>query len=442
MRSQVAINTARKSGPVRMLGATFLMVLSIAGGARTTLAQVKPGDFITPANATKVRELVSPGVYYKVVNGMSMKIVPTHRVEWPPPYKEATEKYSSQVRLSKDGRTAIGYVAGAPFPLIDVTDPQAAVKVAWNNAFRPIWTDDYDDRFYDCDSQYEGNHPQTSQIFYTQVGHYAGYNLVGRTEVEPIPTDPDFKITGRLWLHGTYPVLAPQQLRGDGLIRYRYADPTRGDDVWDWTAGTRRIRRLNETSLSITNGPYGGWDPDHYSGFNAKIEEYDWKLLGEKEMLGVVHAEHSPEVRCPTDNGTSACPEAWEMRHMYILEAAPRRELGEATGALHSKTVIYSDSEVMWPSYIDTYDRAGHLFGSNIYYLVNRDRSVPDARVAIYPFNREFIVGTVSTNLQSGQAMMCYFPGMETPERECWYINMGSVDKDFFTVEAMKKAAP
>jgi len=73
--------------------------------------------------------------------------------------------------------------------------------------------------------------------FTTQVGHYAGYNLVGRTEVEPIPTDPDFKITGRLWLHGTYPVLAPQQLRGDGLIRYRYADPTRGDDVWDWTAG-------------------------------------------------------------------------------------------------------------------------------------------------------------------------------------------------------------
>ena len=37
---------------------------------------------------------------------------------------------------------------------------------------------------------------------------------------------------------------------------------------------------------------------------------------------------------------------------------------------------------------------------------------------------------------------MYYLPGMETPERECWYINMGAADKDFFTTQAMVKAAP
>jgi hypothetical protein len=35
-------------------------------------------------NAAEVRELVSPGVYYKVVHNMTMKIVPTQRVDWPP----------------------------------------------------------------------------------------------------------------------------------------------------------------------------------------------------------------------------------------------------------------------------------------------------------------------------------------------------------------------
>jgi hypothetical protein len=30
---------------------------------------------------------------------------------------------------------------------------------------------------------------------------------------------------------------------------------------------------------------------------------------------------------------------------------------------------------------------------------------------------------------------------METPERECWYINMGAVDKSFFTTDAMVRAA-
>ncbi|HEY9158606.1 hypothetical protein [Candidatus Binatus sp.] len=33
-------------------------------------------------------------------------------------------------------------------------------------------------------------------------------------------------------------------------------------------------------------------------------------------------------------------------------------------------------------------------------------------------------------------------PGQNTPERECWCINMGAVDKDFFTTHAMVKAAP
>jgi len=416
--------------------------LALFGRTSVVLAGVKPGDVITAENTQKVRDLVSPGVYYKVAHGMSMKIVPTQRIEWPPPYKEATEKYSSQVRLSKDGRTALGYVAGAPFPLLDPNDPNVAVKIAWNNVFRPIWTDDYDLRFYDCDTAYEGSHPQTSQVDYFQIGHYAGYNLVGRVEVEPIPVDPDFKTSGRYWLFALYPTLAPQQLRGAGLIRYRYADPNRGDDSWTWEPGSRRLRRLNEASLSISSGPYGNWNPDHYAGFAAKVEQYDWKFIGERQMLAVVNAEHSPELRCSTDNGTSACPEAWEMRHMYIVEATPRRVIGQAGGQLYSKTVLYLDSEVMYPSYVDTYDQRGQLYGGQVQFLANRDRPVPDARIAVYPFKREFIVGAVSTDLQSGQATMCYLPGIETPEHECWYINMGAVDKEFFTTQAMAKAAP
>src|SRR5262249_48769802 len=162
-------------------------------------ATVQPGDMITPQNAAKVRELVSPGFYYKVINGMSMKIGPTERIDWPPPYKEATEKYSSQVRLSKDGRSVVGYVAGVPFPLVDANDPQVATKIAWNNVFRPMFTDDYDLRFYDCDTAYEAEPAQNSQIDYFQIGHYAGYSLVGRTEVEPMASDPDVKHTRLHW---------------------------------------------------------------------------------------------------------------------------------------------------------------------------------------------------------------------------------------------------
>jgi Protein of unknown function (DUF1329) len=427
-----------RSRRIAGLALTLVIALSFATAA---LAEVKPGDFITAQNAAKVKDLVSPGVYYKVVHGMEMKIIPSQRVDWPPPYKDATEKYSAQVRLSPDHRSLVGYVAGQPFPLIDPNDPYVANKIVWNNVFRPITTDDYDLRFYDCNSSYEKRGAQTRQIEYFQIGHYMGYDLVGRTEVEPMPIDPDFKKTGRYWLFGLYPILSPDEIRGTGFIRWRYADPNKGDDIWSLNAGSRRVRRLNESIMSDSTASgtaAHAWDPDHYSGFNAKTEEYNYKFLGEKNMLGCIHAIHSPEVPCPTDGGTSACPEAWEMRHLYVVQATPRRH---HVNALDSRTIIYLDGEMWFEPYIDTYDRAGRLFRSHIYWLATRDRPVPDAKVAIYPFKRSFVVGAVATDVQSGLATMCYLPGRETPEHECWYINMGAVDKTNFTTDAMVRAA-
>ncbi len=418
-----------------------LALVSASAWAKVVHAQVKPGDFITPDNENKVQDLVSPGVFFKVQKGMTMKIVPTERVDWPPPYKDATEKYSSQVRLSQDRKSVMGYVAGQPFPLIDSNDPDVATKIMWNNVFRPITSDDYDLRFYDCDSAFPRKGPQQSQVEYFQVGHYAGYDLVGRTEVEPIPTDPDFKTTGRYWIFALYPLLAPNEIRGTGFIRWRYAAPTRGDDIWSLNAGSRRVRRVNESIMSSSTASGTSahpWDPDHYAGFDAKLEEYFFKFLGEKNMLGTVHAIHSPEQRCPSDGGTSACPEGWEMRHVYIVQALPDRT---KINALDSRTVIYLDSEMWFEPYIDTYDRKGLLFRNHIYWVATRDRPVPDAKVAIYPFKRSFVVGAVGTDVQSGLSTMCYLPGMETPERECWYINMGAVDKTFFTTDAMVRAA-
>jgi hypothetical protein len=419
---------------------SFAMLMVLAMSPRS-FAEVKPGDFITPDNATKVQDLLSPGVYYKVQNGMSMKITPTERVDWPPPYKDATEKYSGQVRLTDDHRSLVGYVAGQPFPLIDPNDPYAGTKIVWNLVYKPFYSDDYDLRFYDGDTEYTAKGPQKGQIAYFQIGHYMGYDLVGRTEVEPMPIDPDFRVTSRLWIFGLYPVLAPMEIRGAGFIRWRYASPTRADDTWSIGAGSRRVRRLDESILSSSaaSGTAAfSWDPDHYSGFNAKTEEYEYKMLGEKNMLATVHAEHSPEVRCATDGGASVCPEAWEMRHMYIVEATPRPRI---VHPIDSRTVLYEDSEIWFNPYIDTYDQSGRLFRTHIYWVAYRDRPVPDARVAIYPFKRLFVVAAVSTDVQSGQATVAYLPGMETPERECWYINMGAVDKTFFTTDALVRSA-
>jgi Protein of unknown function (DUF1329) len=424
------------------LAATVAVLLAIALAAPANAA-VKPGDVVTAQTAYKVKDLVSPGVYYKVTRGMTMNIVPTSTIQWPPPFRDATEKYAEQVRLSPDGRSLVNYVAGQPFPFLDPNDPNVANKIMWNAAFRPITSDDYDLRFYDCDDVESGLNKSYNVIDYFQIGHYAGYDEVGRTEVEPLPIDPDFKTTGRYWMFGLYPILAPENLRGAGFIRYRYADPNKADNIWQWTPGTRRLRRMNEGIMSDAvagGGNPTSFDPDHYSGFNAKVEEYNYKLLGQKTMLASVSAKNSPEVTCATDGGASACPENWEMRRLYIVQTSPRSSVN--TQALHSKSVLYIDGEMWFEPYVDEYDPNGQLWQNHIYWLTYRDRPVPDARVAIYPFKREFVVGAAATDVQSGMTTMCYLPGQDTPERECWYINMGGVDRDFFTTNAMVRAAP
>src|SRR5215472_7577044 len=125
------------------LRARFVELLLVLGALLVMLAgpvaaEVKPGDFINSDNANKVKDLVCPGVLWRIQNGMTIKIVPTERIDWPPPYKEATEKYSPQVRLTPDHRSLVGYVAGQPFPLMDPNDPDVATKIMWNYFFRPI----------------------------------------------------------------------------------------------------------------------------------------------------------------------------------------------------------------------------------------------------------------------------------------------------------------
>jgi len=420
----------------------FLTALGLAAmmSASPAVAQVKPGDFITPDNAYKVKDLVSPGVFWRVQNGMTMKIVPTERIDWPPPYKEATEKYSSQVRLSPDRRSLVGYVAGQPFPLLDPNDPDVANKIMWNYFFRPVSTDDYDLRFFDCESVYAGLNKPYKVIWYYSVGHYAGYNEVGRTEVEPMPIDPDFLKTGRYAMTGLYPQLAPQDGHGSGFLRYRYADPNRADDSWTYNPQSRRLRRLNDTLMSTAqdSGPES-YSPDDFECFSGKNENYDWKYLGERQMLGAINDPNSPPVTCPTDGGASHCPANWQMRHMYILEGKARP--GRLPGDLYSRHVLYVDSEADFGMYQDMYDRKGQLFINYTSWLKYADRVRPDARIAIYPFKREFQTGSSSTDVQSGLSTVCYHPGYDVPEKECWYINMGAVDRTFFDPDSVIKAS-
>ena len=433
---------------------TLALLISVSVGA-----EVKPGDFITKDNAGKVADLLSPGNYMLVQQGMSLKIVPTDKLEWPPPFKTATEKYSAQVALASDG-TLKNYVAGQPFPLVDPNDPQIATKVMWNYSFRPLYTDDIDMRFPEVasfDKSSAGN-----PLSYFTVGHFAFYNNIGRIEVPPIPTDPDAASSGVRYRFGFYPFLEPSSLRGYGMVRFRHSNPKIEDNVWVYNPQTRKLRRQSASVLSDAIGALPGFggmsgtgqggggmgapgggsayantlDPDSYFGFSAKIEDFTYKFLGEKQMLASVHAEHSPEVQCPTDGGKTICPEKWEMRHLYVVQA----DIKPGVDATIPKRIFYVDSEGWFITASDQYDRQGKLWKTIATFNTYRDRPVPDAKIAIYPYKRIFQLGLVDEDLDTGFSSVVYMPGATAPDRECWYIDMGTVDNAFFTPQAIEAA--
>jgi Protein of unknown function (DUF1329) len=423
----------------------------------TAHAEVKPGDVITKDNAGKVADLVSPGNYALVQQGMQMRIVPTDKLEWPPPFKAATEKYSPQVQLAPDG-TLKNYIAGQPFPLVDPNDPQVATKVMWNFSYRPLYSDDIDMRFPEIAS-FDKSSTGTPLSYFT-VGHFAFYNNIGRIEVPPTPTDPDGAASGVRYRFGFYPFLEPSSLRGYGMVRLRHIDPKTEDNVWVFNPQSRKLRRQSASVLSDAIGALPGFsggggsgmgagagggsvsayanalDPDSYFGFSAKVEDFNYRFLGEKMMLASVHAEHSPEVQCPYDGGRSICPENWEMRHLYVIQADAKPGID----ATIPRRIFYIDSEGWFITASDQYDRTGKLWKTIATFNTYRDRPVPDARVAIYPYKRIFQLGLVDEDLDTGFSSVVYMPGPTAPDRECWYIDMGTVENAFFQPEALQSA--
>ncbi len=433
--------------------AASLVVLTILSIANSPSAGVIPGDTITKDQADKVADLVSPGNLILVKQGMTMKIVPTDRLEWPPPYKSASEKYSPQVSLAPDG-TLKGYAAGLPFPLVDANDPNAALKVMWNFSYRPLYTDDAISKNVEIASYRPGSSPADPVEHFT-IGNVGFYNNTGRTEVTPIPTNPEVTTAGIRYRFGAYPFLEPSEMRGFGFIRYRSIDPKIEDNSWMLNPRSRRVGRASATELSDVLGIYqpgagagagaatyaSNLDPDSFFGFAAKIEDFNYKFLGEKAMLAVVNAENSPAKACPSDGGRTICPENWEMRQLYVIEADAKQTSMLGSGVSIPKRIFYIDSEGWFITASDQYDRDGKLWKTIATFNAYRDRPVPDARVAIWPFKRMFQTALVDEDIGTGFSTVVLSPGVETDEHESWYINMGIATGNFFNPATMSNAA-
>jgi hypothetical protein len=325
------------------------------------------------------------------------------------------------------------YVAGQPFPNLDPKDPQFALKIMWNYEYGfANGLDDTDLRNFDADT---GTIPTAGPMTVERhflLDHLRRLFWTARLYVDPKPEKPN--PNGYRVQQGLYPILEPFDLKGVGALGNRYIDSAKQDDSWLYLPSLRRVRRLSTAQRS--DALFGqDADVDSYYGYAGQVSWMDWKYLGEKEVLGPVHAENFP---VKWDSKVDwAFNDVWEKRKVYVIEGASK-----LPQYAYSKRVLFIDKEYWGIPFSDIYDRSGELWKIWINDVSFR-KSVPGNNAIMYEDEMPFAPAIVMVDLQLEHATKASLPSPRFPGEQGWYFHQGEkagATDDWFTVAALVAA--
>ncbi len=261
------------------------------------------------------------------------------------------------------------FVSGLPFPKVDKGDPKAACKIAQN--------------FFFAGSQNSGggatftlNGVDTNGEFRRVKAFLHAMAYQGRLDGKP-ESNPD-----NLTLQAIGGAIEPQDVEGVSTLTKRYWDWDSQDAIWAYVPSTRRARRINAASRS---DPVAGLDifSDDLNCYAGKIEYYQWKLIGEGQVLAPVLRPEPFSMNPSADSksryiiDTPYMPAAYEKpgskgakwwiqdnlvfvpRPVYILE-------GQSTDPYYNfgKVIMYFDKDIYRIYWKEVHNRAGEYFYS------------------------------------------------------------------------------
>jgi hypothetical protein len=397
----------------------MLLLFALLLAARPTFA-VEPGTVITAENVDQAKDLLLPGVVEAVKRGMRIEVVEPQRVTWRNAYRLATEKNAGQARIGPSGEL-LDYVAGLPFLNIEPDDRDIAHKVVWNYAFGPWIADDAQAWSFQWETgTLRDGQPMRRESGEDQDGEQSKWlRLVGRTEVPPLPAFPD-NSGNVMTMHifgPTLPVFLTVVRSGPMLV-YRYLT-LKEDDVWYYTSWDRKGRRI---PARIRYEAFGDVVIDLNSAFglDAPHGAYTWRFLGERELLGVVHAREYPSRWCPAGGDFAPC-EAWEKRKVFLIE-------GEATlpHDIYGKRVIAFDREAWVVLATDLHDKQGKLWKTWMNFWAHRPYARAGAGGEIQPY----LLSGSGVDFADRKAIRWRLPGTRSLA-DAVKINAGLTPEDF-----------
>ncbi|MGE0823095.1 MAG: DUF1329 domain-containing protein [Candidatus Binatia bacterium] len=187
-------------------------------------------------------------------------------------YHTATETYAQHVSL--DGGSRIeGYQGGRPFPVLDMADPHAGEKAAWNLRYRDM------PKALETRVTMQSVNNAGSVTMQNQGRMQARYGLhrVGKEQ-----NDPQWQETG-VYMKATFQLLSPADQEGQVRILALHDDMAQVHEELAYSPHNRRIRKSYANTLGLMGG--GRYDvlmeeqpPFFFIGY---VQAYQWTYQGE-----------------------------------------------------------------------------------------------------------------------------------------------------------------
>ena len=314
----------------------------------------KPGEMIDKSNYKKYAHLFPEQFLPGFENGFdgtfkpfSVKVVQSKPAPIPKKFVVLSEKNRGKFTFDKDGKIVGGYdYNGFPFPGVTPEDKDFSTKIMWNYGY-----------------QYFGDSSdQLTTLLLKRKGEQVSYfksraldiRFTNRLYDNPKPfyetPEKIFKVYGAIYYE-------PSNLRNFQFRYIQYLDVTRADDGYLYLPQMRRVLRAEAGFRSTPpQGVILAWD-DFY-GFSGKTQNFTYKYLGEKKVLGTFESSmcntFAVKGFAADKNFLPFANDNWEVRDVYVIEITSKDPKYP-----QSKKTVYIDKENLRMLYTVMLDRAG-----------------------------------------------------------------------------------
>lgn len=318
-----------------------------ATGYPDPFAGEKPIFSITSSNMAQYASMLTPGTQalLRRYKDFRVDVYPTHRTASYPAWvlQNIAKNNNGAVEVPNgDGVEGASY-GGVPFPV-----PKDGYQVMWNNilAYQPAY----------CEEKSESYLVDSS-------GSVTDLGLLDTTWAEPYYDPSATSLPDNFFEYKLTRFITPAAEAGQLYLLKYPLDFTKSDDVtYFYSPGTRRVRLAPEFKYDTPIASYGGAiDWDEIGLFYGRLNKFDFKLIGEKEMIvpyNDFQFSHTSADAILGPHTLNPDDVRWERHRVWVVDATLKPTERHA----YSRWTFYIDEDTWKIVASESYDHSNRIY--------------------------------------------------------------------------------